>query len=880
MSENKDASVLSSQLKAWFLGPKAENEDFFEKLILDAFRDYCYWRRNFHPEDEPGIRASDRRDADFEEFRELIHDRLFEMVSHLKRSAPGFSPRYLGHMMSDLLIPGVVGYVATMLYNQNNIYSEASTITLQFESEALKLIARMLHLDPDTSAWGHLCSGGTGANLESMWIARSVRFFPYQLALALENARGRGQFSTNETVAATISRLGVGKRCSFEELVGRDQLANLRISEIIELRKQLSDAAGQHHELGEYIKPFLGLGLIELSNQCHKVNTFTFPPSFKVLLSTNAHYSLRKSLGIVGLGESNLVKVKLDSQMRLDSDLLHDQIHRALHHKDVILGVVGVYGSTEEGAIDDFAQIVALRELVRQEYNTDFWLHGDACYGGYALAMSHPFSGSLQQSTEDITTFMWELLKSQVRGEIPNHVAWTKTQSQEWTRHSLALGQCDSVSIDPHKLGYIPYPAGAVFYRDYRVREFIRYDAPYLNISAEKGSESTTRVEKGGKHWEIGELGKYTLEGSRPGASGAAIWLAHKTVPLDRDGHGRIVAQSVLGARYLQATLEKELQTDSPSGIGCAFLCENPDLNILCYTFPSIIRFPELNNLEIPSSLAVLNRAVTRFFTECLPTEERPTLTREFVVSMTSLSEEEYGGTLGNFMDRLHQQGMIGQLVEELPNGTLTGNPWRDDSKISVIRTVVMSPFLLKAMTRPKMRASRRELVHEYADFLQTTLGRIFKAELGKAIEKANRPVLTGNVMVIENTEETLVGLCDELRRVSFQADPRQVVGMKTIDLAWEFIPNSDVVLIDSKLAQQDSTRGFQFLEKLRDTEHIKGLVVFASDPLVKERILEGACRRPDWTVTVRQKPDPLSGQFQAAANLVMADVWDCLAKK
>jgi hypothetical protein len=38
-------------LEAWFLGPKAENADVFERLVVEAIRDHAFWRRNFHPAD-------------------------------------------------------------------------------------------------------------------------------------------------------------------------------------------------------------------------------------------------------------------------------------------------------------------------------------------------------------------------------------------------------------------------------------------------------------------------------------------------------------------------------------------------------------------------------------------------------------------------------------------------------------------------------------------------------------------------------------------------------------------------------------------------------------------------------------------------------------
>src|SRR5690606_35910829 len=93
--------------KAWFLGPKAENQEFFERLLLESFRDYCSWRRHFHPEDQANVKASDRMQPAFLAYQENLHDHLSEMLAHLKQSMPFFSPRYLGHMAKDLLIPGL-----------------------------------------------------------------------------------------------------------------------------------------------------------------------------------------------------------------------------------------------------------------------------------------------------------------------------------------------------------------------------------------------------------------------------------------------------------------------------------------------------------------------------------------------------------------------------------------------------------------------------------------------------------------------------------------------------------------------------------------------------------------------------------------------------
>src|SRR3546814_11596918 len=44
----------------------------------------------------------------------------------LKRSVPFHSPRYLGHMVSDLLLPGLAAQILTLPYNPNNVSEDSA----------------------------------------------------------------------------------------------------------------------------------------------------------------------------------------------------------------------------------------------------------------------------------------------------------------------------------------------------------------------------------------------------------------------------------------------------------------------------------------------------------------------------------------------------------------------------------------------------------------------------------------------------------------------------------------------------------------------------------------------------------------------------------
>ena len=103
-----------------------------------------------------------------------LQDRLFSLTDLLnEHSIPFFSPRYSAHMTTDVTIPGILGYMSTMMFNPNNVAFEASPITTSLEIEVGQQLCKMLGYDitpgSDESAWGHITCDGTVANLEAIW---------------------------------------------------------------------------------------------------------------------------------------------------------------------------------------------------------------------------------------------------------------------------------------------------------------------------------------------------------------------------------------------------------------------------------------------------------------------------------------------------------------------------------------------------------------------------------------------------------------------------------------------------------------------------------------------------------------------------------------
>ena len=99
-------------LDACFLGPYGENDALLEKLVVEFLRDHVYWRRNFHPEDPPAISTHAATRPDYQAFEARLRRELHQLSAALKKSVPFHSPRYLGHMVSDLLIPGLAAQLS------------------------------------------------------------------------------------------------------------------------------------------------------------------------------------------------------------------------------------------------------------------------------------------------------------------------------------------------------------------------------------------------------------------------------------------------------------------------------------------------------------------------------------------------------------------------------------------------------------------------------------------------------------------------------------------------------------------------------------------------------------------------------------------------
>merc|ERR1719483_669919 len=184
--DGEDSQEIWPATAAWFLGPKAENLDLLKSLVTKALDEHAEFRKyKYFPLDPEYVTPNLEKHPAFIEATEDLRNNLDLLCERLKNSVPFSSFRSQGHMLWDTTIASNVGYIAALLYNQNNVASMASGVTLQLEREAAKDLCEMVgynineevgHTTENPLSWGHLPNGGTVANLEAMWAARSIKF--------------------------------------------------------------------------------------------------------------------------------------------------------------------------------------------------------------------------------------------------------------------------------------------------------------------------------------------------------------------------------------------------------------------------------------------------------------------------------------------------------------------------------------------------------------------------------------------------------------------------------------------------------------------------------------------------------------------------------
>lgn len=780
-------------------------------------------------------------------------------------------------MLSDTSIPSMLGYFGAMLYNPNNVTPEAAPVTTEWEIEASNEILEMLGFKPSPSppskkaeisewidyqkelqnefGWAHITSGGTIANIEALWVARSVKYAP----LAIQEV-------------CIIKKLEIDVKLANGETkdiksIDKFTLVNIKPNESIYLLSKFIKSYFEKYpqtdfnETSKEALKELNKASYSLSNNLGKLLT-EFP--LAIFVSGTAHYSIKKAADILGIGRNNIQIIEIDSHFRANVSNLELKIENCINNKVSPLAVIGVAGTTEEGAIDPIDKIVDLRSKIEKKLNTSFWMHVDAAWGGFGKTILKMDSEEEFEIIESkIITYLKDLHNQKSINNVSNYVEFCKQfiensisikndsitkllernqllkqmfndselleyysklkkkryelknkidsesnqeeiseiekkieeikpiaiqieeieksnnnfanlndnfKSFETQKNSkkydcalrelerlineneqalfqnkslpknqikinlidrinelalysndkmtieykgyekekhinigngreivssyLAFKYADSITTDPHKLGYIPYPNGIIAFKNDRIRHFITQDAPYITSSnhnallhnpplhvKEIDFNHLTNSNLPYENYKIAidAFAPFILEGSKPGAAAASLWLSNKCIPLNRKAHGSIIKNTLLATRELYEWLiswEKIINFVGED-ISYNFLPVSPiypDLNVIVFT----IKVKNISTIACMNKFASL--VYERYSIQAELGDKNHSYSQPFFLSKTTFTNPNY--SYNAFEDFFKKNNIRNSKKDYDKHGVL------------VLRATLMNPYI------------------------------------------------------------------------------------------------------------------------------------------------------------------------------------------
>ena len=678
-------------LNPYFLGPYGENDAIFEKIITELFRDHIYWRRNFHPEDIPPISTMATYDTDYNQFIGRMRQELHKLTAQLKSSVPSYHPRYVGHMVSDMLMPGLIAQLVTTLYNPNNVNSETAPVTIKLELDVGLQLARMFGFNTENTkepiAWGHLTSGGTTANYEGLLNFKAAKFYPLPLKAAVDAVGFK--MSVLEGLPLPATKLDIASMTHWE-------LLNLSIDEVLALEKHcLSEIDKQpDRALASRFRKCVAdnriesLGLVSFSN---KYWSGELPV---IMVPVTAHYSWEKAMKFLGFGSAQIIKIPIDDHMRMDSAMLDKALAEAFGKKQPVLAVIGVLGSTEFGTIDPIHEIVVLRDKWHSK-GLHFSIHVDAAWGGYISTVFRDGNGEM-------------IPRKAIRKE------FTFFPSEELYSAFDALSEVDSITVDPHKMGFLPFGVGAFVARNRSITRLFSLKAPYVfdDGSGEGGDQASIECEVLGSDAErvreqrrseeklYSQFGQWIVEGSKPGSVAAAAYVSHAVLPLDHNNMGRIIAQTILSCEYFYEAFQK-IKLDLKDKVHLVMPIE-PDTNLVA------IMFNPIGNRDA----ATMNRYSYRVYEHFKVDATRPVQDKHFLGTHTLL----YRSNLGSpYAIKICRELNIDEQSFRLGDESGINMDEKASDHLFVLRHTTMNPWL-------RVETNGKNYIDKYFEYLKAVL--------------------------------------------------------------------------------------------------------------------------------------------------------------
>lgn len=255
-----------------------------------------------------------------------------------------------------------------------------------------------------------------------------------------------------------------------------------------------------------------------------------------IYASSEAHHTIQRSAGVLGLGRSAVRLVPIDDRQRMRPDALEEMMAADRVAGLLPVAVVATAGTTNTGAIDPLA---ALGDIARSH---GVWFHVDGAYG----------------------------LLGRLDGRVADRFA--------------GLELADSVIVDPHKWLAAPVGVAAAFVRDRTIlqRAFAQGRAEYLEGSFVADDDVHNSMDSMGIPYD-----DFAVELSAP-ARGVQVWAIIRE--LGAAGIREFIVHDNDLARRVTAAAEAHPRLEALT---------EPELSIACFRYRPPNQSPDgLNDLN------------------------------------------------------------------------------------------------------------------------------------------------------------------------------------------------------------------------------------------------------------------------------------------
>lgn len=235
------------------------------------------------------------------------------------------------------------------------------------------------------------------------------------------------------------------------------------------------------------------------------------PGDLTVYASEQVHFSIERSLDILGLGRNSLRRIETDARFHIRPDALRSRIEVDRKAGCIPCCVIGIAGTTSTGVIDPLPE---LAEIAREN---NCWYHVDAAYGG-TMAFS-------------------EKHRDKLRG--------------------IALA--DSITFDAHKWMFVPFACGAVL-----VREGGRVLRDAFDITPEYLNEDRGGADVEFDFFRYGQLGTRRFNSLK-------LWMAMKF--MGRQGYATVIERQIELTAYLAERIDRLDDFKTVGGVETAVCC-------------------------------------------------------------------------------------------------------------------------------------------------------------------------------------------------------------------------------------------------------------------------------------------------------------------